>query len=158
SPTFVWQSGLPFTLGFSGCGADVPGSAPCQVNGNAGSLKTGLKGFAGGPSGVTFFTQTPIGTTFTDPGLDNIGNVGRNTAFGPHLFNADMSLSKNFTFVERYTLQLRMDAYNAFNHINYGNPNGNVDTGGSIGGGPYPASLSGTTNPRQLQFTAHVQF
>jgi hypothetical protein len=53
-----------------------------------------------------------------------------------------------------------MDAYNAFNHINFGNPNGTIDQGsaGSIGGGPFPAGTGGTTNPRQLQFTIHLQF
>jgi hypothetical protein len=53
-----------------------------------------------------------------------------------------------------------MDAYNAFNHINLGNPNGTIDQGsaGSIGGGTYPAGTGGTTNPRQLQFTVHLAF
>ena len=53
-----------------------------------------------------------------------------------------------------------MDAFNVFNHINLGLPNGAVDSSssGTITSGPYPAGIGGTTNPRQLQFTAHVQF
>ena len=47
---------------------------------------------------------------------------------------------------------------NAFNHINLGTPNGNLETGGDIGGGPYPTGIGGSTNPRQLQFTVHFQF
>ena len=45
-------------------------------------------------------------------------------------------------------------------HINFGNPNGTIDSGsaGSIGQGPYPQSTGGTTNPRQLQFTVHLAF
>ena len=71
-----------------------------------------------------------------------------------------MSLIKHVTFMEKYTAEFRFDAYNAFNHINLGNPNGNIDNsgGGSIGGGPYPAGTGGTTNPRQLQFTLHFAF
>ena len=71
-----------------------------------------------------------------------------------------MSIAKNITIHERYVAQFRMDAFNAFNHINLGNPNGNVDStsGGSITGGPYPAGIGGTTNPRQLQFTLHFAF
>ncbi len=97
---------------------------------------------------------------FTCPALDTIGNINRNSLFGPHFFNADMSISKNITFKERYTAQFRMDAFNAFNHINLGNPNGAIDASnaGSIGGGPFPAGIGGTTNPRQLQFTLHFQF
>jgi hypothetical protein len=71
-----------------------------------------------------------------------------------------MSISKNITFRERYAAQFRMDAFNAFNHINLGNPNGNIDSGsaGQITSGPFPAGIGGTTNPRQLQFTVHLQF
>lgn len=157
SPTFVWQSGLPFSLSFSGCGNDVPGDAPCLVNGSASALSTGANGTPGTPAGVYFFKQQTLGGNFTDPGLDKIGNVGRNTAFGPNFFNSDMSLMKNVTFKERYQVQLRMDAYNAFNHINYGLPNGQIDASnaGQITSGPGPG---GTTNPRQLQFTLHLAF
>jgi hypothetical protein len=86
--------------------------------------------------------------------LNNIGNGGRNNAWGPHFFNSDMSLMKNF-FVHKVTLQFRVDAFNAFNHINFGNPGGNVEQDGSISSGPGP---NGTTNPRQMQFTARVEF
>lgn len=176
SPTFVYQSGLPFSLGDSGCGSYIPGSAPCRPNGNVSSISYGVKGTPGVGSGVTFFAPVisqadiiagnnlcnaaSISGGFTCSGLDQIGNINRNTAWGPHFFNADMSIMKNVTFHERYTAQFRMDAYNAFNHINLGNPNGNIDQSGtgSIGGGPYPAGVGGTTNPRQLQFTIHLQF
>jgi hypothetical protein len=97
---------------------------------------------------------------FTCPGLDQIGNIKRNTAFGPNFFNSDMSIFKNVAIYERVTAQFRMDAFNALNHINYGGPNGAIDStsSGSITGGPYPAGTGGTTNPRQLQFTLHLQF
>jgi len=48
-----------------------------------------------------------------------------------------------------------MDAFNVFNHINYGNPNGNIEQAGSINAGP---GVDGSTNPRQLQFVFRVQF
>jgi hypothetical protein len=160
SPVLVYSSGLPFTLTYDECGNYVPNnSAPCYPNGSASALKTGAKGVPGSGSGVSFFTppdtKNLASGPFTLPGLDTIGNTGRNTAWGPHFFNGDLSLAKNFTFKERYTAQFRMDAFNGFNHINYENPGGSVETGGSIGGGPGPG---GTTNPRQLQFTGRIQF
>jgi hypothetical protein len=155
SPVFVYQSGLPFTLSFNGCGADIPGDAPCYVNGKSSALKTGATGYAGGPNGVVFYQAQTLGGAFTDPGLDTIGNGGRNNAWGPHLFNSDMSAMKNFTIREKYALQFRADAFNAFNHINFGNPSGNIQSPGNITSGPYPG---GTSNPRQMQFTARVQF
>jgi hypothetical protein len=156
SPVFQWQSGLPYTLSYGECSAVIPGDAPCRVNGDVSSLKTGIKGFPGG--GVTFFTPPGLGNGFTAPGLDQIGNVGGNTAFGPHFFNGDVSVSKNVTFKERYVAQFRMDAFNAFNHINLAVPNGNIESGGNISGGPFPTGIGGSTNPRQLQFTVHFQF
>ncbi len=174
SPVFSWQSGLPYSLSYSDCSASIPGDAPCQPNGNVGNIHSSLQGVPG--NGVTFFSPVISGADltagknlcnaasvtggFTCPGLDQIGNVNRNTAWGPHFFNSDMSISKNVTFRERYVAQFRMDAFNAFNHINFGNPNGTIDSSsaGSIGGGPFPAGIGGTTNPRQLQFTAHLQF
>ena len=72
-----------------------------------------------------------------------------------------MSLEKNVAVYERFTLQFRVDAFNAFNHINLGNPgNTTVDSqsAGFITGGPYAPGTGGTTNPRQLQFTAHIAF
>jgi hypothetical protein len=155
SPVFSYQSGLPFSLSYDECSASIPGDAPCQPNGNAGSLKTGLTGFG---TSAKYFTPPGLGNGFTAPGLDQIGTVNRNTAWGPRFFNSDMSIMKNVTLRERYVAQFRMDAFNAFNHINYGNPAGSVESGGGIGSGPYPSSLSGTTNPRQLQFTIHLQF
>ncbi len=166
SPVVSWQSGLPYTLGFNNCNATIPGDAPCRLNGSANRLKTTLQGVPGSGAGVSFFNPIPnvcAGNNpqgFTCPGLDTIGNIGGNTAFGPNFFNSDMSISKNITFHERFTAQFRMDAFNAVNHINFGNPNGTVDqaNAGSITGGPFPAGIGGTTNPRQLQFTVHLAF
>jgi hypothetical protein len=160
SPTFVLQSGLPYSLSFDGCSALIPGDAPCQPNGNAGSLAHGIGGIPTAGGNVRYFTPPHIGNAgFTAPALDTIGNAGRNNAWGPGFFNSDMSLSKTFTVHERYEAQFRMDAYNAFNHINFANPDsGSIDSGGTISHGPFPASTSGTTNPRQLQFTIHLAF
>jgi hypothetical protein len=176
SPTFIWQSGLPFSPSYSACGASIPGDAPCQPNGNVSKLNKNLQGIPGAAGGVHLFTSVvgaadlaaghnlcnsaSVSGGFTCPGLDQIGNIRRNSAWGPNFFNSDMSIFKNVSIYERVTAQFRMDAFNAFNHINYGNPNGAIDStsSGAITGGPFPAGLGGTTNPRQLQFTLHLQF
>ena len=155
SPVVIIQSGLPFTLSFNGCGAEIPGDAPCYVNGPSSALKTGATGYPGGPGGVVFYQAQTLGGAFTDPGLGNIGNGGRNNAWGPNFYNVDLSAMKNFSIKERVTLQFRADAFNAFNHINFGLPSGNIQSVGNITGGPGPGN---TTNPRQMQFTGRVQF
>jgi hypothetical protein len=153
SPVVVIQSGLPFTLSFNGCGAEIPGDAPCYVNGASSNLKTHAIGYAGGPNGVVFYPAQTLGGAFTDPGLGNIGNGGRNNAWGPNFYNVDLSALKNFSIHERVTLQFRCDAFNGFNHVNFGLPSGNIQSAGNITSGPLP-----TPNPRQIQLTARVQF
>lgn len=168
SPVVNYSSGLPFTLSYGGgalsCGKSNVGSAPCQLNGNAGQFHTKRTGYAGSTGNLAFFTPynvngneltSPGGGTFTVPGLNQIGNTGRNSVFGPHFFNTDLSVQKNFSIREGVIFQLRADGFNAFNHINFGNPNGNLQNGGGISSGPFP---NGSPNPRQLQFSARVQF
>ncbi len=170
SPVVNYSSGLPFTLNYNSCGDSNVGSAPCYVSGNVNAFHTHRTGYPNSPNGglsyyAPFTATGPNGPgqvftspgqgTFTAPGVDQIGNVGRNTAFGPHFFNTDLSVQKNFPIRESVSFQLRADGFNAFNHINFGTPNGNIQNGGSIGSGPFP---NGGGNPRQLQFSGRLQF
>jgi hypothetical protein len=155
SPVVNYSSGLPFTLNYSTCTKQVPSDAPCRVNGDTRQFHPQVTGIPG--NSLSFYPAMSLNGSgpFTIPGLDQIGNVGRNTVFGPHFFNTDLSVQKNFTIREKYTFQLRADGFNAFNHINWGTPVGNVDQGGAISSGPFPNSSS---NPRQLQFSGRIQF
>ncbi|RXH54318.1 TonB-dependent receptor [Granulicella sibirica] len=157
NPVITYSSGLPFTLNYSTCSANLPGSAPCYVSGQKDSFKRHVTGFPGGPNGLSYYDKVNLtngSTPFFIPGLDQIGNTGRNSEFGPRFFNGDLSIQKNFLIREKVTFQLRADGFNAFNHINFASPNGNIDQGGAITGGPYPNG----SNPRQMQFSARVQF
>lgn len=156
APVITWSNGLPFSLGVGGgCGASVPGSAPCQPNGVVGSLNPHLTGFNPVSHSRTFFTAGDT-SHFTEAGLDQIGNVRRNSFIGPAYFNGDLSLQKNFPIHEAVFAQFRVDAYNGFNHINPGNPSTtNTGSDGTITAEP---ALGIYTNPRQLQFSLRVQF
>jgi hypothetical protein len=103
-------------------------------------------------TGWTFYLPQTLGSIFTAPGLDTIGNVRRNSYFGPHFYNVDLSLQKSFSIWEHVETKFRMDAVNAFNHINPGNPGGNIQNAGTITGeGPGPG-------PRQLEFSLSAKF
>ena len=153
SPVLNYSSGLPFTLSYGGCAASVPSDAPCQVNGNSNQFHSHVTGFPG--NGLSFFDAQPLGQAFTATSLGQVGNVGRNTVFGPHFFNTDLAVQKNFPIREGMFAQFRMDAFNLFNHINYGTPSGNIQSPGSISSG---AGKDGSANPRQLQFAVRFQF
>jgi len=161
--TLDLAGGLPFTLNYNEASTNIPGSAPNYPSyTGSGKMKTSLTGFKTGTTGTgnrTYYTKqtanllTDPGTgVFKNPGLDTIGNVGRNTYFGPKFFNADLGLTKAFTIHENIAVKFRMDAYNAFNHINPGNPGGNIESDGTISGQAPGASA------RQLEFALRVQF
>ena len=54
------------------------------------------------------------------PGTD--GNLGRNRFRGPGFAQVDLSLAKKFIITERFSVQFRADAFNAFNRVNLNNP------------------------------------
>lgn len=55
--------------------------------------------------------------------------VGRNVLTGPRFQRADISIFKTFPITERFKVQLRGEATNAFNHVVYGIPNLFIDSG-----------------------------
>jgi hypothetical protein len=54
------------------------------------------------------------------------GNVRRNAFFGPHYANTDATLTKQIIKAEGFTFTLGAQAYNLFNHPNFGNPGGTL--------------------------------
>jgi hypothetical protein len=67
-----------------------------------------------------------------------------------------MAITKSFTIWEQVVAKFRMDAFNAFNHINAGNP-GNTDVSSATNFAPITGGAPGYS-PRQLEFSLHVQF
>lgn len=51
------------------------------------------------------------------------GNLGRNALVGPGFSDTDFSIEKNTRITEGLKLQLRVDAFDIFNHASFGNPN-----------------------------------
>jgi hypothetical protein len=164
SGTTNWAGGLPFTLSMNECGQSVPSSAPCYAN-SASGARLPLHLHEVNPHTYTYFnTIGPLGTRnnptpnngYSLSPLDEVGNVGRNTYFGPNFVNTDMAIQKNFPIHEGTFAQFRMDAFNTFNHFNPGNPGGNIENGNTISG----EQPNSATNPsaRYLQFSLRVQF
>jgi outer membrane receptor protein involved in Fe transport len=160
SPVINLSSGLPYTLGISNCAPSVGGtSAPCYPIGDPRSLKTNLGTF----DPIHHLRPYFKGNTgrFTDPTLDQIGTTGRNSNYGPAFFNTDLAVQKTFPIKESISALFRMDAFNVFNHINSANPSStNVEADGNItnGAGGNGVGPVGQASPRQLSFTARIQF
>jgi hypothetical protein len=84
----------------------------------------------------TLFTQEPLGS---------LGNVKRNFFHGPGFNYTNLSLYKDFPIgaeKARY-VEIRVEAFNAFNHANFGQPDGNYTDGpGNFG---VVTSVTGST-------------
>jgi hypothetical protein len=62
---------------------------------------------------------------FTKPANGTYGNVRRNSLYGPGLAKVNLSGSKRFPLPwEGVKFQIRIDAYNAFNHTSWAAPGG----------------------------------
>jgi outer membrane receptor protein involved in Fe transport len=101
------------------------------------------------------------------PPAGALGNLGRNAVVGPDFKNLDLALIKNTKVTERITAQFRADAFNLFNHPNWGQPgpvapNGaTVFTPGAtsfsvINSTRFPTGDSGSS--RQLQLALKLVF
>jgi hypothetical protein len=91
---------------------------------------------------------------FADPGAFAFGNAPRSFGTGPGVFNVDLSLLKDFRAAERFDLQLRLEALNAFNHANFANPDTQFGTSAF---GQVTGLYSGTP-ARIVQLGLHLAF
>ena len=162
------SSGLPWTPKFNGCGNEQDVGV-CRPNGG-GAFHVGTGKLDPINHSIVYFTPiqditTTSGQAFTDPGVGNLGNVGRNTFHGPGGFYSDLSVSKTFLITERFKAKFAMDAYNVFNHpvYNFSANSGanncidcaNVkasDTNGKI------TDIEGGTSMRALEFSLRFDF
>ena len=81
-----------------------------------------------------WFNATPIGSSgsaFGRPAVGTFGNLPRYELRGPGFWQVDMSLFKNIWFGSDKRLEIRIESVNIFNHVNLGNPNGEVGVPGN---------------------------
>ncbi len=87
---------------------------------------------------------------FALPPLGTFGNSGRNIVRGDGFRSADLSLFRNFAIRESLKLQLRLEAQNALNQVNYQGPVTDQST--------TPGLFVATAPPRTVQLGAKFTF
>ncbi len=114
-----------------------------------------------------WFGTDPSATPCTTPGVDNgtcafgvpasnaFGTSRNGAVRGPGYLNADLSAFKDFTVIEGHTLGFRFDAFNAFNHVSYGNPDTGI-TDETFGGVANLGQIR--SSERHLQFSLKYIF
>ena len=96
---------------------------------------------------VTGFARQPAYTRRSNPWYyDNLK--------GPSYNNMDLTLQKSFRLNDRFKLQLRMDAFNALNGMNWANPQTSITASDF---GRTSAQATGYYG-RQFQYSARIEF
>jgi hypothetical protein len=148
-----FASGLPVTFasfsdnalinvqnnGINGIGIDLPDVVPgnLEINGNPRNGKPYLN--------TSLFSPNALGT---------MGNLARRPFYGPGMANYDMALHKLTKVGESRTLEIRFEAFNAFNHTQFFGPNA-VD--GNINDATF-GYVTHAASPRIFQVAAKFTF
>jgi hypothetical protein len=149
----VYNTGLPFTVvtsnfdpaGLGFIPALVAGGRPnilCDPNANA--PQTQQQWF-----NTSCFTRNP--TAAVTNSTNTPGNSPRGIIDGPRTFRTDFTMTKNIRFGENTRLQLRGEAFNIFNTVNFRAISTNV-TASNFG------QVTTTRDPRTIQLGAKFIF
>ncbi len=116
--------------------------------------------------GLVLFIQGAVCTTpvagcafYAQPA--GFGSLRRNALTGPGFSDADISLEKTTRLAEGTALVVRMDAFDAFNRVNFGNPNLTATAAANSTFGLISSTrtaVGDAGSSRQLQFAMRVQF
>jgi hypothetical protein len=97
---------------------------------------------------------------FAVPPSGRWGNLGRNVARAPGLFQIDTGLSKNTRITERMGLELGVQIFNLLNHPQLGIPAANISSTSNFGRITAPINTApvGAGTPRQVQLFTRFSF
>jgi hypothetical protein len=145
------QSGFPYTINYKGDPINVGGgSGGILVRPNYALDANGNNVDPNLPSDQRTTSRYFNTAAFVQP-IYSFGDVGKNTMIGAGLVNLDATLARNFSIMERATLQLRAEFFNAANHPNYA-------LIGRIVNDPTFGIVQNQLSPRQIQFAAKLSF
>jgi hypothetical protein len=124
SGIFYASSGGPFTIGGITPLSNNPGATANRANyvpdapgcNNEPTFKDWKNNLRNG------FPVYVNAACFQVPAIGELGNSQRNGFTGPGQWNFNMSLQKSTRITPTLQLELRLEAFNVFNHRNYGNP------------------------------------
>ncbi len=132
---------------------------PYDIFGDRDSQHTGLSdrpdvvGPTAIPAGSPRVQIGPPLSAFALADYDTSSNLSRNKFYGPGINNWNTAVLKNQGITERVKLQIRVEFYNLFNRVQFGQPDNATGDAGTFGTAYYQVGQpDGTTGARQIQF------
>jgi hypothetical protein len=150
---FNYRSGLAFSSTTNSFPVGFVFNSPAQLNGSTSALDVGVHDV--GNTINLFRDPVAAAGVLRNPRHGEIGN--RNNLRGPNLWIADMALLKNFRlpWSESHRLQIRAEAFNVFNHNNFGLP---AAAAQNINGTTFGQLTTSATASREFQFGIRYDF
>ena len=109
---------------------DVSGTNTGNFYFNPGAFTTAQVGSISDPCTTPSKSCFPsTAQVVANPALGTYGSSTRNILRGPGRTNLDMTFAKTTAITERLKLEIRADAFNLFNHAEFGNPSTNITSG-----------------------------
>jgi len=173
SGKWFWRTGLPFSVTDSNVAGYLNNGGGTQMAYPiASGVQSGGCGIANAENVNTTGTPCINANSFLNTGAASFTNFTawspqtRNQFRGPHYFDIDMALYKTFKFGEGKNLGIGAQAFNVFNHPNFGNPDSGLGdpTFGLLTGmagtptSPYGSFLGFDSSVRVVQLSAKLQF
>jgi carboxypeptidase family protein len=162
---YSYGSGLPIDLqtGFNNS-RNGDGQQPDRPDLTPGFRNNPIHGVTAGCQGIPAGQKLQTPTRWYDPcaftlnAAGTFGNLGRNTATAPGLFNVDFTLVKITPLTEKKKLEFRAEFFNLLNHANFGLPNLNVFNGSRTRSGNAGQISSTSTDNRDIQLGLKLVF
>ncbi|HYZ87470.1 MAG TPA: TonB-dependent receptor, partial [Bryobacteraceae bacterium] len=176
SPIFLARTGLPDTIIQNNLYPGVTQQRPNVVGTNASGKRGSIT-----PEGTAVryllaptdpnFPFVPSGPLYTGSGATrtqvlpaSMGNLGRNTMREPNEFNVDLAVARMFPIRERLRFELRAEAFNVLNKVNFNAPNTTLSvqadprTGQAVFNSPNFGLITSAKTARFLQIVARIEF
>ena len=161
SANWFWRSGLPFSI--------IDGADSGTLTGYnyaatvLASPLTAIQGPCTSAVNVPCLSASQFGPAGA---LTGFGTMGRNSLYGPHFWDVDLSLMKDVRIGEHLTFSFGAEAYNLFNHANFDQPVDDISNplfGSSIAAVGPPTSLLGSfvgagSSPRFVEIKGVLRF
>jgi hypothetical protein len=126
SGVVTWRTGLAMNTESGGSTTSLAADNGALFNGNTGAVQGSIHNDKANGNQIQFFAN-PQAAQAAFSFVSGLENGSRDVLYGPHFSNVDLGIAKTFPLVgERYHLQFRADAFNVFNHPNFGFPDTNI--------------------------------
>ena len=103
----------------------------------------------GEPYTNTLLWLSPAGFAANPAGT--FGNAGAFSLVGPRFFNVDLGISRSFAMHEKQRLEVRFEAFNSLNHVNFATPVASFQNARF-------GQITSAGDPRILQFAMKYRF